>query len=200
MPSGPPLRGNAPVEQLTALLDTVSASGASVLLTGQTGAGKSSLLSWVGHQARLRGFSVLSTVGVEASIPLPYLGLQQLVRPVVSKHAPLLPTAQRGALATALALGAAGRAEPILTWLAALHLISSVAHEQSVAVLIDDVEWLDPQTVDFVTFLARRQPVQGILLALTVGADQASPFEDVVSPVITVERGESEARQHVRPS
>src|SRR4051794_36267842 len=85
------------VQLLTSLLDRAEDEGGALVIRGQPGVGKSRLLSEAAALARDRGFSVLSTTGVQSEAQLAFAGLHQLLRPVRSRM-DSLPTAQRATL------------------------------------------------------------------------------------------------------
>src|SRR5262245_23210280 len=96
----PAIVGRGPeLERLGLLIDNVHARGSSVVLVGEAGIGKSTLLRAAVDHASEAGFCVLTTTGVEAEADLPYAGLHEVLRPL--QHATLeLPEAQRTALST----------------------------------------------------------------------------------------------------
>jgi DNA-binding CsgD family transcriptional regulator len=99
-----------------------------------------------------------------------HAGLHQLVWPLLH-HIDVLPDVQAAALR-----GAIGNSEATSDRLpvgaALLTLLSHVAHERPLLVLVDDAHWLDEASADALTFAARRlanQPV-AIVFASTVDA------------------------------
>src|SRR5437867_869282 len=69
------------IQLLTSLLDGVESAGRALVIRGEPGAGKSRLLSEAAALARDRGFTVLSTAGVQSEAQLAFAGLHQLLRP-----------------------------------------------------------------------------------------------------------------------
>jgi len=67
------------LELLTGLIDHYPPLGGVLLLTGDPGIGKSTLLNHAESQARERGYLVLSVVGVEAETAFPFAALHQLL-------------------------------------------------------------------------------------------------------------------------
>src|ERR1700733_13893067 len=105
-----PLLGrDVEVELLASLLDGIREGGGALVLYGEPGIGKSRLLGVAAASARERGFTVLSTAGVQSEAHLPFAGLHQLLRPVRA-HAAALPASQRDALEAAF--GVAGTVAP----------------------------------------------------------------------------------------
>jgi AAA ATPase domain len=144
------------------LVDPVRAGGA-LVLAGEPGIGKSALLRRAERTARGRGFTVLTATGVEPEAQLPHAGLHQLLRPVLDRAHALVP-AQRDALHAALGLVGGSWPEPFLVALAAVNLLTAVAGERPVALVVDDVHWLDPQTQAALTFIAWRAEAGGYVV------------------------------------
>jgi hypothetical protein len=143
------------VQALTELIGRGTKAGQSLVIIGDPGIGKSALLGAAQDAARAAGFWVLSAVGVESEAQLPFAGLHQILRPVlrsVSELPPLYATALRSAFG--LAEGPAPELFQIA--LAAVNLLAAAAAQRPVAVLVDDVQWLDQQSQDVLTFIARR--------------------------------------------
>src|SRR5919204_555282 len=130
---------------LTSLLDEVSIHGQALVLRGEPGVGKSRLLSAAASGARERGMSVLSTTGVQSEAHLPFAGLHQLLRPVRGR-AGQLPPVQRAALDAAFGLTREVAPEPYRIAMAALDLVSEVASDAPVLVVVEDAQWLDRPT------------------------------------------------------
>lgn len=143
------------LEVLTGLIDQVTASGAAVVVLGDPGIGKSSLLGAAADHGRAAGLRVLAATGIEAEAHLPYAGLHHLLRPVLGAIG-RLATRQRDALSTAFGTSEGPPPEPFMIALATLNLLADAAAEHPVLVVIDDVQWLDPPTQDVLAFLARR--------------------------------------------
>src|SRR3954469_1600074 len=152
---------------LTSLLEDVATRGQALVLRGEPGIGKSRLLSETAQAARARGMAVLTTTGVQSEAHLPFAGLHQLLRPVRGRAAEL-PAVQRAALDSAFGLTDEPAPEHYRIAMAALDLVSEVATDVPVLLIVEDAHWLDRPTADALAFLARRiesDPV--VLLAAT---------------------------------
>ncbi len=151
-----PLVGRAQeLNLLTALLDEVATRGQALVLRGEPGIGKSRLLSATARTARERGISVLTTTGVQSEAHLPFAGLHQLLRPVRARVAEL-PVAQRAALDAAFGLTHEVAPEHYRIAMAALDLVSEVAADAPLLVVVEDAQWLDRPTSEVLAFVARR--------------------------------------------
>jgi DNA-binding CsgD family transcriptional regulator len=152
---------------LRSLLDEVAMHGQTLVLRGEPGVGKSRLLSDVARTARERGMSVLATTGVQSEADLPFAGLHQLIRPVRGRVTEL-PPVQRAALDAAFGLTHEVAPEHYRIAMAALDLVSEVASDAPLLLVVEDAQWLDRPTSEALAFVARRiesDPV--ILLAAT---------------------------------
>src|SRR6202021_3127208 len=135
--------------------------------------GKTVLLAAPADRARSAGLRVLSVTGRESESRLAFAGLHQLLRPVLPAAA-ALPARQAQALLGALGLSADPvAADPLLTGVAVLTLLSELSGPSPVLVVADDAQWLDRSSLDAVAFAGRRlDPERGVRL---VGARGQAP-------------------------
>ena len=179
-PGEPPARQQAPIigrdaglAQLRALVDPARPASQVLLVTGEAGMGKSVLLADAGGRARSAGMRVLSVTGRESESKLAFAGLHQLLRPVLSSAAGL-PGRQAQALLGALGLSAdPGPADPLLTGVAVLTLLSDLAERSPVLVVADDAHWLDRSSLDALAFAGSRLDAERVVLL--VGARGQAP-------------------------
>ena len=82
---------------LTERIDSARDQGSALVVRGEAGIGKSSLLTAAKAHAVERGYRILTTAGVQSETHLPFAGLHQLLRPVLSE-VDALPQAQRNAM------------------------------------------------------------------------------------------------------
>lgn len=153
-------------ERIDALLRTArDAAGGVLLLRGEPGMGKSSLLEEAARRAD--DLRVLTARGLETETHLPFAALARLLAPVVDERRKL-PDAQRVALESGLALGTPAPADRFAICAATLGLLRGLAEPTPLLVLIDDAHWLDAATADCIGFVARR--VDQLRLALLLAA------------------------------
>lgn len=165
---------------LTTAEQALDGRGAACCLEGPPGVGKSALLAELEPAVRAAGLRVLRTTGVESEIDLPFAGLAELLDPLLD-GADALPPAQRTALRSALALDAPAGAERVLVLRAVVALVAAAAATQPLALLIDDVQWLDASSQEAVAFLARRvvrQPI-ALIAVRSLRGDPGDPLPDV---------------------
>ena len=166
---------------LRSLLDEVSARGQSLLLRGEPGVGKSRLLSDTALAARERGMSVLTATGVQSEAHLPFAGLHQLLRPVRGRAADL-PDVMRAALDAAFGLTREVAPEPYRIAMAALELVSELATDAPLLLVVEDAQWLDRPTSDVLAFVARRIESDPIILLAAIRDGYTSVLEDAGLP------------------
>jgi DNA-binding CsgD family transcriptional regulator/tetratricopeptide (TPR) repeat protein len=127
--------------------------GVALVVVGEAGIGKSALLDHaVAHAA---GLAVLRASGVEAEMDLSYAGLHRLLRPHLDRL-PALPPPQRAALETVFGLELGAPTDGFLVGLATLTLLTDLACDQPVLCVVDDVHWLDQESLGVLAFVARR--------------------------------------------
>jgi DNA-binding NarL/FixJ family response regulator len=140
--------------RITTLLDEARGSrGGALVVHGQPGAGKSSLL--LDARDRAEGMQILTTQGIESESPLAFAALQRLLQPVMDASADL-PAVQASALRVAFGQEAGGAGDRFLVFLATLGLLSAAADEAPVLCLVDDAHWLDDASAAALQFAARR--------------------------------------------
>jgi hypothetical protein len=154
-PSPPNLIGRAKeCRALDELLDAVRGGHSRVLVVrGEAGIGKSALLQHVITAAS--GFTVMHATGVESEMELPFAALHQLCAPMLDRLE-TLPEPQRDAARTAFGMTAGETPDRLLIGLAVLSLLAAVSDSGPVLCVVDDAHWLDRESAQALTFVARR--------------------------------------------
>ncbi len=127
-------------------------SGA-LVLRGEPGIGKTALLEYLAGAAPGIDFAVVS--GVESEAGFGFAGLYRLLVPYLGEM-DRLPEPQRLALGTALGLVDGRPGTPFLIGLAALTMLAEAAQDRPLVCVIDDAQWLDPESLEVLAFVARR--------------------------------------------
>jgi hypothetical protein len=127
-------------------------SGA-LVLRGEAGVGKTALLDQTVAAAAAAGLQTSRLTGVEPETQLGYAGLHRFLLPFAD-HLERLPDPQRDALRSTFGLVAGPPADRFLVALAVLTLLAEVASAVPLACVIDDVQWLDPESVVVLGFVA----------------------------------------------
>ncbi|WP_284713495.1 LuxR family transcriptional regulator [Streptomyces sp. G3] len=149
-----------------------------LVVEGEPGVGKSTLLDLAVRRTRGAGHQVLRAAGSESEQHLAFAGLHQLLRPVLG-DLDGLPARQRSSLRAAL--GLADRAAPpdaLLVGLAVLTLVSDLAEPAPLLVVVDDAQRIDPASLDVLSFVARRMDSEPVTLLMGVRAAASLPGFD----------------------
>src|SRR6266446_2394793 len=168
---------------LDELIESVEGGGAVALIVGEAGAGKTALLSHVAEVASKRaGLRVLRACGEESEAVLAFAAIADVLLPLREKFAEL-PQAQRHALEVSLALSSGPAAGPLAACAGALGVLASAADEQPLAVLVDDFQWVDPESRQILLFAARRLAAEHVVMILAVRDEPgAQPRSGVCPP------------------
>ncbi|MFF5289628.1 helix-turn-helix transcriptional regulator [Paractinoplanes globisporus] len=155
MSVGPDLYGRD--DALRAVAELM-AGGGSAVAVGDPGSGKSTLLRAAADLGRSRGRRVLSITPTPFERGLPFAGLAELVGQTPAGLDRHLPEPQRRALAVALRRTEAdGReVDALAVPLAVGGLLTSLCESEPVALLVDDLQWLDQASAGSLGFALRR--------------------------------------------
>jgi DNA-binding CsgD family transcriptional regulator len=166
--------------ELSRFLSAVPSRSSALLIEGEAGIGKTTI--WLAGRAVAadRGYLVLVSRASPAETRLSYIGLRDLLEPIIDEWLWFLPEPQQRALEFATL-----RQEPSGRWpeqrtvaVAFLTILRLVAGVQPVVLAIDDVQWLDPPSARVLRFALRRldtEPV-AILAALRLGMEPQDPL------------------------
>jgi DNA-binding CsgD family transcriptional regulator len=177
----------AELARLRGLVDQVALAGQVLLVTGDAGMGKTVLLADVAGRARSAGIRVLSVTGRESESRLAFAGLHQLLRPVLSSAASL-PGRQAQALMGALGLAADPvAADPLLTGVAVLTLLSDLSERSPVLVVADDAHWMDRSSLETLAFVGSRLDAERVLLLVGARGQAPPPGFDRGFPELVLE-------------
>ena len=172
---------------LADLLAGIQERGAAVIVRGEAGIGKSSLVAAASDRARERGVQVLTAAAVQCETHLPFAGLHQLLLPILA-DADHLPPPQRRALDAAFGVVDERAPEPFVIALATLHLLSDAAARAPLLLIVEDAHWLDRPTADVLTFVARRLEGDPVLMLVAIRDGYESPLDAVGLQELRVDR------------
>ena len=141
-------------------------SGA-VVLRGEAGVGKTALLDETVAAATAAGMQTVRLTGLESETQLGYAGLHRFLLPFAG-HMERLPIPQRDALRSTFGLVAGPPADRFLVALAVLTLFADVASAAPLVCVVDDVQWLDPESAVVLGFVARRLYAERVVLLFAV--------------------------------
>lgn len=142
-------------------------TGAALLVTGEPGIGKTSLLEDAVERLAA-GAAVLRAAGRESDVDLPFAGLASLLLPA-ERQFRALPLPQARALRRALGLEEAGDAvDRLSVGVATLGVLAGLAGQRPVLIVVDDLQWFDEPSRATILFAARRlAPLPVALLLAT---------------------------------
>ncbi|MEV6387525.1 AAA family ATPase [Nocardia xishanensis] len=177
-------------ERLSAFV--TAATGGSLVLRGETGVGKSVLLEYAVELALHQGHTVVRATGVEAEAGLPYAGLHQLLYPLLPKTTGL--DAETRAVFDAV-FGHRDISPPSIMTLgiAVLNLLSEVAVDRTLLLVLDDAQWFDDGSAEVCGFVGRRLTGSAVKVLIAVRADVASRFDTAALPETAVPALSAEA-------
>ncbi|MEO5874628.1 MAG: ATP-binding protein, partial [Streptosporangiaceae bacterium] len=184
------------VAALVALIAVGRESGSATLMIGEPGIGKSALLAVARAAARDAGYTVLEAVGVEGEMHLPFVGVHQLLAPIMG-GLDGLDQAQREALGTALGLSSGRSPDLFLIAEATFALMRLERRRGPVIVLVDDVHWLDPQSHRILAFLAHRGIPAGLCVLGVMRVGHPGPFADAGFPELPVQGVDDDTAERI---
>jgi DNA-binding CsgD family transcriptional regulator len=158
-------------------------ASAALLLKGEAGIGKTTLLGYATEEAT--GMRVLAARGVQFEADIPFAGLNELLQPALSVL-DRLPDHQAAALRGALGLGPRMQSDRLVIGAATLGLLSAYADEAPLLVLVDDAHWLDRSSAEAIAFAVRRLLADPIATLVSVREDEESPLLEAGIPELPV--------------
>ncbi|MEU6084014.1 AAA family ATPase [Streptomyces sp. NPDC047108] len=173
--SGGTLLGRAAeAAELRSFLQAPEGDGPILFVTGEPGIGKSALIDAEVARVAARSTRVLRAEGSENESDLAFAGLHQILRPVLA-HVQRLPERQRDAILSAFGM-AAGAAAPdqLILRIAVLTLLSELADDDPLLIVVDDGQWIDRDSWEVLSFVARRLHRESI--ALLVAQRSGAPL------------------------
>lgn len=184
------------LSRLCRLVDPPPTASRVQVLLGEAGMGKTVLLTEVTRRAGAAGLRVLTATGREFERDLAFAGLHQLLRPVLDR-VPDLSGRQAQALLGAFALTPdPAPPDALLTGIAVLTLLSGLAEDSPLLVVVDDAQWLDRASLDTLAFAARRLESEPLVLLLAARGTTAPPgFDRDFPELILPPLGAPEARR-----
>ncbi|MFJ7909142.1 AAA family ATPase [Kitasatospora sp. NPDC096204] len=163
-----------------------SATGRALVLRGEAGVGKSSLLGHAVALAEQEGHVVVRAAGVEAESELSYAGLHQFLHPLLA-DVERLDDGTR-AVFDAVFGGVQGDPPSVMTLgIAVLSLLSLAAAQRPLLLVLDDGQWLDDSSADVCGFVGRRLAGGPAKMLVAVRTDLTSRFDTAALPELPVD-------------
>ena len=194
------------LESVCALLGRPGTGGA-LVLRGEAGVGKSTLLNEVISAGKRSDLRVLTTAGVSLQMQQAYAGLAHLMRSVLND--PGLPDDYMDAWDTVRA-AVGGQDVPIgnsfSVAYAVLEVLSACSRKQGLLLVVDDAGWIDEQSWRVLSFVGRRIDFDHIALVMAMrdGVEADRRLRDGFLPTLRIEPLPDEAAaallNHVAPT
>jgi DNA-binding CsgD family transcriptional regulator len=180
-PTRPLLGRDQDLAELYALVDGIEDHGGALVVRGEAGIGKSTLLAAARERAFDSGVAVVSTAGALSEAQLAFAGLHQLLLPLLGRLE-LLPHPQRQALETAFRIADGDAPDLFLIGLATLGLVAERSADTPVLFVVDDAQWLDRPSSEVLSFVARRVESDPAVLLFGIREGLPSCFDDADLP------------------
>lgn len=141
---------------------------AGLVIEGEAGIGKSTLLAAAVAAARQRTFQVLVSRPAEAERDLAYVVLGDLFEEVLGEVLPLLTPARRHAIEAALLVGQVPEqaTDPRALAVAVRTTLQVLAERGPLVLAVDDEQWMDAASANALRFALRRLRDEPVLLLL----------------------------------
>lgn len=161
---------SAELAAISDALASVSSGGTALVIDGEAGIGKSTLLASAAERALADGYRLLGCSGLQSQTKVGFAGIHELIHPLLGQAAKL-PRRQHSALMTSFGLEDGPAPDRLLVSLAVLGLLEEAATQQRLLLVVDDVQWLDQSSLDVLAFVARRLTHAPLLLLCAERAD-----------------------------
>jgi len=187
------------------LAQTTTGQGQMALITGEPGVGKSRLVQETAVLARRQGFHVLGAHCYLVEQSMPYQPLIDLARQVMARDnrwqklapiwlrelAVLVP--EMGDVAASATAVAPPSSEPHESpqgrlFQAIFHLFANQAKRRRLLLVVEDIHWTDPATLQCLHYLARQVVGVPIALILTLRGESVSGDADLVAMLHSMRR------------
>ncbi|MGH9035516.1 MAG: AAA family ATPase, partial [Acidimicrobiia bacterium] len=168
----------AEIAVLRRFVRDLAGAPAALVISGDTGAGRTTLWEEAVATAERRSYQVLSARPAPAEAHYPYAALADLLADVGEEALGSVTGAPRRALEVALLRAEpTGHAlEPRAVATAVRQLLVLAARSCPVVVAVDDVHWLDPPSARALSFAVRRLGSRPVGVLLSVRADHSFPL------------------------
>ena len=143
---------------ISQFLAAAAGDAAVLVLEGEPGIGKTTLLCAATDGAAARGYRVLSTRATRASSALAYGAVAELLRDADAGAYAQLPIAQLAALDQVVMRSGDGAlgTDPRAIAAGVLSILQTLAETAPTIVALDDVQWLDPSSIEVLGLVLRR--------------------------------------------
>ena len=181
------------------LVEACAGSGTLVLLSGEAGIGKTALAEALCHEARAQDVLVLTGRCYDLTDTPPYgpwLDLFERYHPGDGSPLGSMPPPP-SAFATRGLVGAVASQAALIRQVG--DFFAALCTLRPVVLLLEDLHWADPASLDLLRVLARALPTLPLLLLATYRADELSPVHPLTRLLPAIMREAPVARLDLRP-
>ncbi len=164
--------------------EALAGRGGALVVRGEAGIGKSTLLSHA--RERAAGAAIVEASGVETEAELAFSRLGDVLRPALPRLDELT-NRQARALRAALGLDDSVAADRLTVGGATLALLAAHASERPLVVLIDDAHWLDAESRAALTFTARRLAADPIAMVFAARDEEGATLDAAGIPELRLD-------------
>ncbi|MFC7529264.1 ATP-binding protein [Actinoplanes sp. GCM10030250] len=157
-----------------------------VVLRGDAGIGKSTLIEALEREATDSGFRTYGCVGVQSEASIGMAGLHQLLHGTLDRVGGL-PPQQRDALLSAFGIGPDVAPDRLMLSVALLSLLEDLAGEQPLLLMLEDVQWLDEPSLAMIGFASRRLRDVPVLIVASCRDEPPAPLGTLRLPEIVLD-------------
>jgi predicted ATPase len=167
--------------------------GATAVVTGEAGVGKSRLLRAVAEEGVRRGALVLTGRAVERDSPLPFRPVAEALfshlrkagPPQVRELAPFRPILGRLVPEWRLPGESPGEESLVVLGEAVLRLLATLGEGAGCVLVLEDLHWADTETIEVVEYLADNVAGEPVLCLLSLRGEQPSRALTCVGGLVT---------------
>jgi DNA-binding CsgD family transcriptional regulator len=179
----------AELAAVSAFTDADAAAPAALVIEGEAGIGKTTIVRAALARASAAGLRVLLARPAVGEAELPYVGLGDLLGGFGADAFDSLAGPQRRAIEAALARGGAdSRVERHALSRGLLEFLRGEGAAGDLLLVIDDVQWLDRPTVSVLSFALRRLEPVPVRVLVASRTDDSGPAQPFTFPDWTVHR------------
>lgn len=155
-------------------------SGLARILVGEVGVGRTALLR---HLADIASYRVLWVRGCEAESGLPFAAASEMLVGL-GEYFGKLPAAQRRALEVALALAEGPASGALAVYSGALGVLGAAGEHEPLLVLVDDLQWVDPESRRLLLYVGRRLNRERVALVMALREEPGTTADVPDLPVL----------------